>query len=129
MIFSVSKSGISIRNSICGSLLCDIPKQSIQLILITNSTVLKIITKTNDNMAIEFGTTEGCPQALQSLAKYQIPFQIVEPDKSSHRLPDINDPRMREYIVRLIFSDEFAGFVDDVDHMCDTLRASIPSSF
>jgi hypothetical protein len=42
-------------------------------------------------------------------------------------LPDLADPAVREFLVRLLFSDQFADFTADLQTACDAMAAALPT--
>ncbi len=120
MLVSVCENGITIRKRSCGSLQCDIPTISIRSILATSAIIVKIVTTTDIQLALEFNDPASLNALLQKLTQCRISYQVLGSamGTTTDIFPDLMDPTVREVIARLIFSEGFAKFVQELE---DTL--------
>lgn len=113
--------GIIVRNSVSNSLLADLPRASITGINNMGDDLFRIHTQVI-TLALKFidpNLSQRFVQKLDTVLKI-IPKNLSNLPRNGEKnaselLPDLNDPNVQEYLVKLLCSEDFSTFVDDLE--------------
>ena len=98
---------ISVRDLSSSTLQCDIPLSAVQSIdIIETSCMVRITTSSNFLLALKFDTLAMYVDFQQRMKSENIKFSDLIRSNSTV-LPNLRMPHVQEYILRLLFSDNF----------------------
>ena len=123
----VSNGGITIRD-IEGSLVCDLPRASIKTVESMNSIVARINSNTSVRIALKFDTPASLQSTFRNLREIEIPCTDVSAPSSATSatsMPDLSDPNVQEFVLQLLFREDFAEFCADLNQLFECLADEI----
>ena len=109
--------------------MCDLPKDAILNCEVISGNTLRLLTTGQTRFALQFDEENALERAATSL--HQIGVQVerhVTPVPCESPLPDLEDPAVQEYVLRLLFDEEFMSFVSSMRSLLGRFRMSIPTS-
>lgn len=121
---SISETGFVVRDHSTSSLLCDLPRASIKLLERLDSNMIKISShSTRTEIALKFKSeveVNQCTEAIRIIGyECTIPQQKIAHDTM---LPNLDDQRVQELIVKLLYSDNFRDFVAEIGALFEGMR-------
>lgn len=139
----VVKSGLIVRNKQTCSLLCDLPLSTISDVHFLSDTLVRIhpnsssSSKTaNSNLTLAVQTTTAADgEALRAaLRTHSFPCKdkiavasgaLAQQHRDALLYPDLEDAAVQEYILRLLFSEEFCEFTEKMGTLVEGLRGQL----
>ena len=116
----IGRFSLIVREGETSSLIADFPKASIRSAESLSSVVLRIYSQTGTRVALRFEE----PNSLKAVIKILAENEVVCTDKvspSNHDdgsisniMPDLSDPVVQEFILKLLFREDFKVFVEDL---------------
>jgi hypothetical protein len=115
----VFSSGIVIRELSSGSLLADFPHTQIKEIDVLSKLLVRIVIHDGtERTGLKFSNDLECESFCRMLQRYNILVTNVTEERESNQLkkfiPDVNNSDTQEFLLNLIFSDEFKTFVNNL---------------
>jgi hypothetical protein len=148
MVFDVAAGGaIVVRTLRSGALQCDVPRTCLEgpVEVLRGPRLLRLATTGNHRFALHFADERVFDAAVAAVERARLETVYTMPSASSNTqpggsghvirdkqlsvspLPDLADPVVREFLVRLLFSDQFAEFTADLQTACDSMAAALPA--
>lgn len=119
----VGKFSLIVRDVETCSLIADFPKASIRSIESLSSVVLRIYSQSGTRVALRFEE----PISLRAVTKVLADNEVVcvdvsapsNPESSgvSNIMPDLGDPVVQEFVLKLLFREDFKRFVEDLSDL------------
>ena len=116
----VGRFSLIVRDGETSSLIADFPRASIRNVESLSSVVLRIYSQTGTRVALKFDE----PLSLTALFKIIGDNEIIcadatapsKPDSSgmNNIMPDLSDPVVQEFVLKLLFREDFKQFVEDL---------------
>ena len=121
-LFEVSQNGgVSVRENESGSLIGDFPKASIRNVESMNSVVARIYTSAGVRIGVKFNEPSHLIQVFKLLKDNDILVSDVNGNNSSsanaHVMPDLGDPIVQEFVLQLLFREDFSAFCEDLNEL------------
>ncbi len=128
----VPSSGIVLREISSGSLLADFPQAQIKQINVLSSFFVRIVIRDETEMtALKFGNESECESFCRMLQRHNITVSNVTEErgyKFNNFIPDVNDSHTQEFLLNLMFSDEFKTFVSNLGGLFDLMNDNLTSA-
>ena len=119
---------ISLRDISTYALQADLPLNTIEKVeTITHANLVRIQTKNHNHLALKFKDTINLNEFENGMKEAHIDFSEVIRDNSTE-LPDLLQPVVQEYVLRLLFSDTFSEFVDDLEKLINSFERRVATS-
>ena len=116
----VGRFSLIVREGETSSLIADFPRASIRNVESLNSVVLRIYTQTGTRVALRFEE----PVSLTAVFKILRDNEIICADATApsctdsgglnNIMPDLSDPVVQEFVLKLLFREDFKRFVEDL---------------
>ena len=116
----IGRFSLIVREGETSSLIADFPRASIRNVESLNSVVLRIYTQTGTRVALRFEE----PVSLTAVFKILRDNEIVCADATApssndsgglnNIMPDLSDPVVQEFVLKLLFREDFKRFVEDL---------------
>ena len=124
-LFEVSQNGgVSVRENESGSLIGDFPKASIRNVESMNSVVARIYTSAGVRIGVKFNEPAHLIQAFKLLKNHEILVSDVSDGNgnsssgaNTHLMPDLGDPIVQEFVLQLLFREDFSAFCEDLNEL------------
>jgi hypothetical protein len=120
--------GVSIRENLHGTLLCDIPPRAIQSVVVVSEKLIRFLTSAgNVKLAVNFEHHNSLAKLLELYDANSIQYTMMQSSGASARygiFPDCNDPRVQEFMLRLLFSSGMENFVSDIEEWLRKLETT-----
>ena len=114
--------GLVIRDRVSNTLLGDFPANAITKITKLND-CLVAIESDGKMVALQFSSLNGTNAFFLHVTSLRLPTHTTPTDATAKvddsmdsriKLPNLEDPLVQEYVLKLLFSDEFKGFVKEL---------------
>ncbi len=122
---SVNNGNIVLRESKTNILQCDIPYSSIKGVEIVTQLIFKFDIVGSNYIAIKFENINGFKKFKSDLLLNKINVIEAELINNQLEIPDLNDPRVQEYVLKLLFSENFDSFVSDIECLLEKFKQNI----
>lgn len=112
----VTATGLVVRENVSNSLLADFPFSSVQKLEKISSTMI-IINTQSDKTAFRFPNVHEATQFYVNCAALKWPIHdvILQNGRDERfQIPQLENPAVQEFVIKLLFSDEFKSFVSDL---------------
>ena len=124
-MFEVSlNGGVSVRENESGSLIGDFPKASIRNVESMNSVVARIYTSAGVRIGVKFHEPSHLIQVFKLLKDNDILVSDVSDGTgnsssttNTHIMPDLGDPIVQEFVLQLLFREDFSAFCEDLNEL------------
>ena len=126
-VAQVTSTGLVVRESVSSSLLADFPFASVQK-LEKISPAMVTVNTLSDRMALLFSDVIDATQFYVNCAALKWPIQdstLKLGQEEEFHLPQLNHPAVQDFVVKLIFSDEFKSFVSDLKGLLLVMKEEI----
>ena len=119
---------ISLRDISTYALQADLPMNTIQKIeTISHANLVRIQTKNHNILALKFKDAINMSGFKCGMEEVNIEYSEVIRNNTTE-LPDLLQPAVQEYVLRLLFSDTFSEFVDDLENLINSFERRVASS-
>lgn len=115
-VAQVTASGLVVRENVSNSLLADFPFSSVQKLEKITNTMITVNTL-SDKTAFLFPNCSGATNFYVDCASLKWPIQdctLQKGQDDQFHIPQLENPAVQEFVVKLLFSDEFKLFVLDL---------------
>lgn len=144
MAFEVAAGGtLVVRTLRSGALQCDVPRSCLEgpVEVMRGPRLLRVAAAGGHRFALHFADERCLEAAVAAVERARLSTVYAMPHSSSSSsspssadvaspqqqlLPDLADPVVREFLVRLLFSEQFADFTADLQATCDAMAAALP---
>jgi hypothetical protein len=126
--------GLIVRDEEAFSLIADMPKTAIARIEVMNSVIMRVTTGPSSSssssssgggsrVAVRFAD----PAALQSVVKLLHDSGVTCTEAAASptgaaAMPDLTDPVVQEFVLQLLFREDFEAFCADIADLFDDMR-------
>lgn len=121
---------VIVRDASTNALLCDLPKDDVLNCEVITANTLRLLTTGQTRFALQFEDENGLERATALL--HQIGVQVerhaIDEVRCESPLPDLEDPAVQEYVLRLLFDEKFMSFASSMRSLLSRFRMSIPTS-
>ena len=111
---------MTIRDAITSALIGDFPRNSLIKVEVLSSVIIRLHTQSGTQIGLQFEE----PNILQSVLKLMKSSDLncIDIDSSGSTasrglMPDLSDPIVQEYVIKLLFRSDFAKFVKDLKEL------------
>ena len=119
---------ISLRDVSTYALQADLPLNTIQKVeTISHANLIRIQTKSHDHLALKFKDAALMDDFKEGMKDANIEYSEVVRNNTTE-LPDLLQPAVQEYILRLLFSNTFSEFVDDLENLINSFERRVANS-
>ena len=119
---------ISLRDASTYALQADLPLNTIQKVeSISHANLIRIQTKNHDHLALKFKDATLMNNFKGGMKDASIEYSEVIRNNATE-LPDLLQPTVQEYVLRLLFSDTFSEFVDDLENLINSFEQRVANS-
>ena len=121
---------IIIRDTSSNALLCDLPKTAILHAEAISKTTMRFLTSGQTRFAIRLENNAELEALVLLLSQIDVLVErhVMSQSSSVAALPNLEDPAVQEYILRLLFDKDFCEFTSSMKVLLDQFQASIPQS-
>jgi hypothetical protein len=126
VVVQCAESGIVLRESVHKLLLADIARSAVTGIVVVNSH-LAALKLGNSGVALKFTSRAEFTSFLNVLQQWNLRIEHVTSQQIESQLaiPKLQDPEVQSLIVKLLFSEEFKGFAQDMKSFITGVQGSI----
>ena len=119
-VITISTGLIVVRDMTTRSLQIDLPASSVERTeFIDHVNLIKITTKTRDvPMGLSLKNLASLTMLKESMTTHGIKHSDIVRENSLE-MPNLSHPQVQEYVLKLMFSDDFSDFVDDLQHLLE----------
>ena len=125
-LVQIASNGIMIREKESNSLIADFPQPSIKKLEKISQTIIIIVTG-YDRTALKFSNPTDLNQFYMLAVSYQWPIAeklTYQSRDSEFSIPQLEDPRVQEFVFKLLLSEEFKGFVVELKKLMNAFTSN-----
>jgi hypothetical protein len=129
VVVQCGESGIVIRESVRKLLVADIPRSAVAGVAVVNNQLAAV--KLGDSgVALRFADRSEFTNFLNVLQRWNASMEHVTSQQIESQLaiPNLRDPEVQSLIVKLLFSEEFKGFAEDLKTLIAGVQESAGST-
>jgi hypothetical protein len=127
VVVQCAENGIVIRECARNLLIADIPRSAVTGVTVVDDHFAAV--KLGDSgVALKFSNRVEFTNLMNVLQRWNLRIEHATPQQIERQLaiPNIQDPEVQSLIVKLLFSEEFKGFAQDLKTLITGLQASVP---